>query len=449
MRIPFPFDLGLRRALPKRLFPRALLIIITPMIVLQAIVAWLFYERHWKSVSAHMAYGVAGEIVMIIEQIRRDPDPESREYIFNVAARSLGLRVQYFPGDTLDNPVTPTTYDESEFSLKDRMLARFLVRRLHRPFLIDTVTEPRNFIVSVEMADGVLRMTTRDTRLYTLTLEVVIVGMVVTSVVALIIAILFLRNQVRPIRWLASAAEQFGKGQEAPDFRPSGAAEVRQAARNLLEMKNRLTRQIEQRSEMLAGVSHDLRAPLTRMKLQLAMLGESPEIEALRSDVADMQRMVDDYLAFARGQDQEPAEPLDLRDLIAAVEADMLRQGVGIETRVTGDMQMMGRPNALKRCLVNLLDNSRRFATSIVLQAERRANQILIRIDDNGPGIPANQRVEVFRPFRRLDNARGPDQSGAGLGLTIARDVVRRHGGDIRLLDAPGGGLRVEMRIPV
>ncbi|ANK80771.1 MAG: hypothetical protein TEF_08130 [Rhizobiales bacterium NRL2] len=449
MRIPFPFDLGLRRALPKRLFPRALLIIIMPMIVLQAIVAWLFYERHWKSVSAHMAYGVAGEIVMIIEQIRRDPDPESREYIFNVAARSLGLRVQYFPGDTLDNPVTPTTYDESEFSLKDRMLARFLVQRLQRPFLIDTETEPRNFIVSVEMADGVLRMTTRDTRLYTLTLEVVIVGMLLTSVVALIIAILFLRNQVRPIRWLASAAEKFGKGQEAPDFRPSGAAEVRQAARNLLEMKNRLTRQIEQRSEMLAGVSHDLRAPLTRMKLQLAMLGESPEIEALRSDVADMQRMVDDYLAFARGQDQEPAEPLDLRDLIAAVEADMLRQGVGIETRVTGDMQMMGRPNALKRCLVNLLDNSRRFATSIVLQAERRANQILIRIDDNGPGIPANQRVEVFRPFRRLDNARGPDQSGAGLGLTIARDVVRRHGGDIRLLDAPGGGLRVEMRIPV
>ncbi|PJK28754.1 sensor histidine kinase [Minwuia thermotolerans] len=449
MRIPFPFDLGLRRALPKRLFPRALLIIIMPMIVLQAIVAWLFYERHWKSVSAHMAYGVAGEIVMIIEQIRRDPDPESREYIFNVAARSLGLRVQYFPGDTLDNPVTPTTYDESDFSLKDRMLARFLVQRLQRPFLIDTETEPRNFIVSVEMADGVLRMTTRDTRLYTLTLEVVIVGMLLTSVVALIIAILFLRNQVRPIRWLASAAEKFGKGQEAPDFRPSGAAEVRQAARNLLEMKNRLTRQIEQRSEMLAGVSHDLRAPLTRMKLQLAMLGESPEIEALRSDVADMQRMVDDYLAFARGQDQEPAEPLDLRDLIAAVGADMLRQGVGIETRVTGDMQMMGRPNALKRCLVNLLDNSRRFATSIVLQAERRANQILIRIDDNGPGIPANQRVEVFRPFRRLDNARGPDQSGAGLGLTIARDVVRRHGGDIRLLDAPGGGLRVEMRIPV
>ena len=449
MRITLPFNLGLRRALPKRLFPRALLIIITPMVVLQAMVAWLFYERHWKSVSSHMAYGVAGEIVMIIDLIREDPDPASRQFIFNSAGRSLALQVQYLPGDRLVNPVTPVNFDESEYSLKDRMLARYLVRRLHRPFLIDTESEPRNLIVDVELPDGVLRMTTRDSRLYTLTLEVVIVGMIVTSVVALMIAILFLRNQVRPIRWLASAAEKFGKGQEAPDFRPSGAAEVRQAARNLLEMKNRLTRQIEQRSEMLAGVSHDLRAPLTRMKLQLAMLGESAEIEALRSDVADMQRMVDDYLAFARGQDQEPAEPLDLGKLIAEIEGDMRRQGTEIETRVRGDMQMMGRPNALKRCLINLLDNSRRFASKTVLEAERRTNQILIRIDDNGPGIPANQRVEVFRPFRRLDNARGPDQSGAGLGLTIARDVIRRHGGDIRLLDAPDGGLRVEIRIPV
>lgn len=449
MRISLPFDLGLRKALPKRLFPRALLIIIMPMVVLQAMVAWLFYERHWKSVSAHMAYGVAGEIVMIIDQIGDDPDPAHRQYIFNTAHRALGLKVQYFPGDTLDDPVTPTNYDESEFSLKDKMLARTLVRRLHRPFLIDTETQPRKFIVDVELPDGVLRMTTRDSRLYTLTLEVVIVGMIVTSVVALMIAILFMRNQVRPIRWLASAAEKFGKGQEAPDFRPSGAAEVRQAARNLLEMKNRMTRQIEQRSEMLAGVSHDLRAPLTRMKLQLAMMGDTEEIEALRSDVADMQRMVDDYLAFARGQDQEPAEPLDLKALIEEVEADMRRQGAEIETAVEGDMRLMGRPNALKRCLINLLDNSRRFASSVTLKAERRANQILVRIDDNGPGIPANQRVEVFRPFRRLDNARGPDQTGSGLGLTIARDVVRRHGGDIRLLDAPGGGLRVELRIPV
>ncbi|WP_416899662.1 MAG: sensor histidine kinase [Minwuia sp.] len=224
---------------------------------------------------------------------------------------------------------------------------------------------------------------------------------------------------------------------------------MRQAARNLLEMKHRLTRQIEQRGEMLAGVSHDLRSPLTRMKLQLAMLGESPEVEALRGDVSDMQRMVDAYLAFARGQETEPAEPMDFGQLMEEVGADMARQGAPVTVEAVGDLSMIGRPNGLKRCLTNLTENSRRFAQRISLRAERRVGQILVQIDDDGPGIPADKRKDVFRPFARLDDARGPDSGGAGLGLTIARDVIRQHGGDIRLLDAPIGGLRVEMRIPV
>ncbi|WP_417514274.1 ATP-binding protein [Minwuia sp.] len=449
MRINLPFELGLRRWLPKRLFPRALLIIITPMIVLQAIVAWFFYERHWNSVSAHMAFGVAGEIALIIDQIRLDPDPQKVDWLFNTARRHLSLEVEYLPGETLENPITRANFDDQNFSLKDRMLARNLVTRIWRPFTIDTETEARNFIVAVELPEGVIRLTTRDERLYSLTINIFIFGMMGTSVIVLFIAILFLRNQIRPIRWLASAAEKFGKGQEAPDFRPSGAAEVRQAARNLLEMKQRMTRQVEQRSEMLAGVSHDLRSPLTRMKLQLAMLGETDEIEALRGDVDDMQRMVDDYLAYARGQDQEPAEPVDFAALLRSIETDMQRQNANVSVETVGDLDMIGRPNGLKRCLVNLVENSRRFADRISIRAERRVNQIFVQVDDDGPGIPADQRKDVFQPFRRLDSARGPDAGGAGLGLTIARDVVRQHGGDIRLLDSPMGGLRVELRLPV
>lgn len=449
MRIPLPFDFGIRRMLPKRLFPRALLIIITPMVVLQAIVAWFFYERHWNSVSAHMAFGVAGEIALIIDQIRFDASAEHREWLFNTARRRLSLDASYEPGAKLQNPITRESFDERDFSLKDRMLARNLARRLWHPFTIDTETTPRQFHVAVELPEGVIHLTTRDERLYSLTLDIFIFGMMGTSVVVLFIAILFLRNQVRPIRWLASAAEKFGKGQDAPDFRPSGAAEVRQAARNLLEMKNRMTRQVEERSEMLAGVSHDLRAPLTRMKLQLAMLGDDPDVAALRSDVDDMQRMVDDYLAFARGQDQEPAAPMDFGVIIGDVEKDLRRQEFAVEVETIGDLSMIGRPNGLKRCLTNLAENSRRFAGRIAIRAERRVNQIFVQIDDDGPGIPADRRREMFRPFTRLDDARGPDAGGAGLGLAIARDVIRQHGGDIRLLDSPLGGLRVELRIPI
>jgi two-component system osmolarity sensor histidine kinase EnvZ len=449
VRLNLPFDTGLRRFLPKRLFPRALLIIITPMVVLQAMVAWFFYERHWNSVSAHMAFGVTGEIALIIDQMRLDPKPENREWLFNTAMRHLSLEADYEPGAKLTNPITRANFDETEFSLKDRMLARNLAKRLWYPFTIDTETIPRKFQVAVELPEGVIRLRTRDERLYSLTLDVFIFGMMGTSIVVLFIAILFLRNQVRPIRWLASAAERFGKGQDAPDFRPSGAAEVRQAARNLLEMKHRMTRQVEERSEMLAGVSHDLRAPLTRMKLQLAMLGETDDIEALRGDVDDMQRMVDDYLAFARGQDQEPAEPLDFEALLREIADDLQRQEADVDIETIGDLNMIGRPNGLKRCLTNLAENSRRFADRISLRAERRVNQIFVQIDDDGPGIPADRRREMFRPFARMDSARGPDASGAGLGLAIARDVVRQHGGDIRLLDSPMGGLRVELRIPV
>jgi len=448
MRLNIPFDAGLRRFLPKRLFPRALLIIITPMVVLQAIVAWFFYERHWSSVSAHMAFGVAGEIALMIDQIERNPHPDQMQQLFESSRRHLSLSAEWLPDETLTRPITRASFDEAAFSLKDRMLARNLVRRLDLPFLIDTESQPRQFGVSVQLPTGVLQLTTRDERLYSLTINIFIFGMMGTSVLVLFIAILFLRNQVRPIRWLASAAEKFGKGQDAPDFRPSGAEEVRQAARNLLAMKQRLTRQIEQRSEMLAGVSHDLRSPLTRMKLQLAMLGDSPEMDALRGDVGEMQRMVDDYLAFARGQEQEQAEPMDFGTLINAVADAMRRQDMKISVECIGDLQMIGRPNGLRRCLLNLAENSRRFADNLTIRAERRVNQIFVQIDDDGPGIPADRRRDVFRPFRRLDDARGPDTGGAGLGLTIARDVMRQHGADIRLLDAPGGGLRVELRIP-
>jgi len=449
MRVTLPLLGRMRQLMPKRLFPRALLIIILPLILVQAMVAWFFYERHWKSVSAHMASGVVGEIMLVLDSMSTAENRAERAWLAQAAQDKLRLRVEFVGGAQLSNPVRGADIDPGDYSLKDRMFAQFIARSVTYPFVIDTGSEARRLGVSIQLPDGVLHVSTRDERLYSLTINILIISMITTSIVVLFIAVLFLRNQVRPIRWLASAAERYGKGQEAPDFRPSGALEVRQAARNLLEMKNRMTRQIEQRSEMLAGVSHDLRAPLTRMKLQLAMLGEDPEIEDLRSDVNDMQRMVDGYLAYARGQDQEPAEPLDLAILVRAVADDTRRQGATVTDSITGDLQMIGRPNGLKRCLTNLMENSRRHADNISLLAERRSNQIYIQIDDNGPGIPAERRTEMFRPFRRMDDARGPDTGGAGLGLTIARDVVRRHGGEIRLGASEMGGLRVELRLPV
>ena len=432
-----------KRILPRSLFGRALLIIITPVVVLQIVATYVFFERHWDQVSRRLALGVGGDIAMIIELLDQFPGPENRERIFVDALYHMHFKVTLLAGERL--PAEPPELT----TILDRMLSRALGEQLSQPFYIDTHRSDDWIGIEVQLDSGVLRVAAPRDRVASSTTWIFIMWMVGTASVMLVIAVLFMRNQVRPIRRLAEAADDLGKGRPVPNFKPAGATEVRRAAAAFLVMRDRIERQVRQRTEMLAGVSHDLRTPLTRMKLQLAMLGGGDEVASLRSDVAEMEKMVRGYLDFARGRDAEAAVPTDLPGLLNEVAVEARRQGGEVELVADGDMVVPLRPDAIKRCLTNLVDNARRHAARITIEARRRGDSIEVAIDDDGPGIPEELREEAFKPFHRLDPSRNPDSGGSGLGLSIARDVARSHGGDITLSEAPLGGLRALLRLPL
>jgi len=438
----------LKNILPRTLFGRSLAILVTPVILLQLIATFLFYERHWDNVARRLARNVAGDIAAVVEGLQRLPHKDDRDLLLDLARRHMKLHVSILPERTLP-PEPETGLIFTSFRILDWYVNNALGDELSHPYRINTGKIKERIEILVQMDNAVLRILTREKRIYSQTTYVFILWMFGSSLVLLAIAYMFLRKQMRPIRRLAVAAESFGKGREVPDFRPQGAVEVRQAANAFLDMRDRIVRQINQRTVMLAGVSHDLRTPLTRMKLELAMLGDSEGVRELKGDVDDMERMVEGYLAFARGQDQEAAVDTDLPELLREVASDARRHGSDIEMEVADDIVMPLRPNAFKRCITNLVENARMHADKIRISAARRENNVEILVEDNGPGIPSGEREAVFRPFHRLDQSRNLQTGGSGLGLSIALDVVRGHGGDISLTDADGGGLRVVVRLPV
>ncbi|MGA7153415.1 MAG: ATP-binding protein, partial [Pseudolabrys sp.] len=335
------------------------------------------------------------------------------------------------------------------FSLLDQALSDELRRQIGRPYWIDTVGKSALLEIRVQLDNTVMRVFARRSAAYVSNSEIFLLWMVGTSTVLLIVAIIFLRNQIKPILRLADAAESFGKGREAPNFRPRGAREVRRAAAAFIEMKTRIERAMEQRTAMLAGVSHDLRTVLTRFKLELALIKDSPEVDAMKKDTDEMARMLEAYLAFARGDSGETSAPTDMAEFLDELRVDAERHGHKTSVVFHGPPIVTVRPAAFKRCFSNLVSNAARFAASIAIVGHRDHRYLTVTIDDDGPGIPANLREEVFKPFLRLDDARNQDEGGTGLGLAIARDIARSHGGDITLGDSPLGGLRATVRVPV
>ncbi len=292
-----------------------------------------------------------------------------------------------------------------------------------------------------------MRVIARRSQAYASNSHIFLLWMGGSSMVLLGVAILFLRNQIRPILRLADVAESFGKGREL-DFRPRGAREVRKAGHAFIEMKRRIERAMEQRTTMLNGVSHDLRTIITRFRLSLVLLPQTPEIDDLQRDVDEMSRMLEAYLAFAKGDSGEPAAAIDLRALLEDVRTDVERLGGHVsEVTLEGQSTVTVRPDAFRRCLFNLASNAARYGDTIAITARQEARWLAVSIDDDGPGIPPEQREEVFKPFVRLDDAR-QDAGGSGLGLAIALDIARAHGGDVALHDSPLGGLRATVRVP-
>jgi len=437
------YGFSLRGVMPKGLYARALLIIIVPMVILQSVVAFAFMERHWNTVTQRLSRAVVQDISALIDVYTTFPQAEQAQ-LRRLAQEKLGLAVDFLPVTEMPPP-GPKPF----FSLLDQSLSEEISRQIRRPFWIDTVGRSALVEIRVRLDDTVMRVFARRNAAYASNSHIFLLWMVGTSVVLLTVAIAFLRNQIRPILRLADAAESFGKGREVPNFRPRGAREVRRAAAAFIEMKTRIERTIEQRTAMLAGVSHDLRTILTRFKLELALIGDSPEIDAMRKDVDEMARMLEAYLAFARGDSGEQSAPTDMAALLEELRSEAERNGHQASVAFHGQPIVTVRPAALKRCLANLVSNAARYARSIAIVGHRDHRWLTVTVDDNGPGIPAHQREEVFKPFLRLDHARNQDQGGTGLGLAIARDIARSHGGDIVLSDSPMGGLRAIVRVPV
>jgi len=434
--------LTLKKFLPRSLLGRSLLIVVTPLIVLQAVSAYIFYESHWDQVSKSLALGLAGDVAMVVDLLRHDPSEAGREQVLEAAERTMDIAVSLEPGEILPNMYAIHTALEGE-------VRRALRDRLDKPARVDAESNPDVVFIDVQLPEGVLSVVAPRSRLFSTTIYVFVLWTVGGTLMLLGIATMFMRSQVRPVLRLARAADNFGKGRDVPNFKPEGAREVRLAARAFIAMRARILRQITQRTEMLAGVSHDLRTPLTRMKLELAMMKSSDGVAALKDDVCEMERMLEGYLDFARGEGAETPEPRDVVALLDEAVRQANRISVGVELKAEGELVVPLRPDAFRRCISNLIGNASRYARHVAVDAGKRGRTIEIVIDDDGPGIPENQREEVFKPFFRLEGSRNPGTGGVGLGMTIARDVARGHGGEIVLGDSPEGGLRVRLQLPL
>ena len=433
---------------PKGLYARALIIIIAPIVLLESVVAFSFMERHWQSVTRRLSEATARDVAALIDVYETYTGNDDSARLVEMARERLGLSMQILPGGEL-----PSAQPKPFFALLDRTLSNEIRRQVGRPFWIDTVGQSRHVEIRVKHDNAILRFIATRSQTYASNSHIFLMWMVGTSVVLLTVAILFMRNQIRPILRLAEAADAFGKGRPVPpDFRPRGAREVRQAALAFIEMRERITQHVEQRTTMLAGVSHDLRTVLTRFKLELAFLGDAPETQALKADVNEMQHMLEDYLAFAKGDGGEVAQPTNISELLEEVHADAQHFGKPIELKLRRrrrDLVLPLKRNAFKRAVTNLVTNAARFGDQVIIRAATERQWLRVEVDDDGPGIPPLERDNVFRPFYRLDHARNQDEGNSGLGLAIARDIAKSHGGDVTLGQSSMGGLRAIIRVPL
>jgi two-component system osmolarity sensor histidine kinase EnvZ len=442
LRQPRTLGSRIKAFLPRGLFGRSVLLLAAPLILSQIVGTWVFYDRFWVTIMRRNATAAASDIALVVDS----------RHIFSDADATTFLRLvdttTGFHSTLLPQGLPLAGGEDASKSRIGRYLAAALADRHLGPFFIDGTDWPANLLVRIADYDGVLQVTVPRDRLYTSLVFVVLSWMVGTALVTLAIAMLFLRNQVRSLRRLAIAAEAFGRGIDVPHFRPQGATEVRQAAAAFLNMRQRIQRQIAQRTEMLAGISHDLRTPLTRMRLELELMGDSEDVRGLNSDVNEMLKMVEAYLSFARGEGDEQAQIADLMRVLGDAVAAAKREGAEIALAGPETLEAPLRPDALRRCFSNLLTNAARHGSHVWATVTAGPRSIEILIDDDGPGVPEQDRETVFQPFFRLENSRNASTGGIGLGLTIARDVMLSHGGTLTLDRSPHGGLRARCALP-
>lgn len=431
----------LKRLMPKTLFGRAFLILVLPVVLVQLVAAYIFYEKHWASVTRHLSASLAGEIAAVVERWHREPEEEARQQLILETFRHMGLQVTVEPPLRIGKKASR----EVHFPVFEQSLRQ----RIDLPFAVRYLAEEETLIVLILAEDAMLRIEAPEKRLASSTTVIFMGWMLGSALILLLVAMLFLRNQIRPIVRLADAAEKFGKGQESPGFRPSGALEVRQAAKAFLDMRARIRRQVEGRTEMLAGISHDLRTPLTRMRLQLAMLSDAAAVESLQQDVSEMEHMVEEYLAFARGEEGEQAASRHLPELMERITAPYVKNNQPVHVGLVPELTLTVKPRAVCRAIRNLIDNALAYGDECWVEMKARRRHLILMVDDDGPGIPPEDFARAFQAFERLDKSRNRETGGAGLGLTIVRDIIHAHGGNISLEPSHHGGLRVVVELPL
>ena len=434
----------IKRWLPTSLLGRTLLIFALPVAIMQLAVGWVFFDNQWRTQTARLSDSLAGEIAWIRDAYEADPSPVNLRRLDQQAERSLNLSVSVLPGQAL-----PTSAPSRFFLQFDQPLHTALSRRLNAPTWFESIPDPIRVDIRVKLKEGVLKVVAPRERAFAQRGYQFIAWLLLFTVLLTAVALIFIRNQVRAIERLADAAEAFGRGGDVPQFKPHGASEVRKAAFAFIAMKERIQRHIDQRTALLASVSHDLRTPLTRLKLEIALSEPTPRMAEMKRDLSEMEHMIDEYLAFARGEGGEAIEQVSLRDLIDEVVQGAARTGAQVGLDADEALIINVRPNTFKRALSNLVMNAAAHAQRTEVAARVRAGGgVDVTVDDNGPGIAPDRFEEAFRPFSRLDEARNQNEKGVGLGLAIARDAARALGGDVILSKSALGGLRATIRLP-
>jgi two-component system osmolarity sensor histidine kinase EnvZ len=441
----FPFRFRLRDYLPRGLYWRTALIVIVPAALLQLIITLVFLDDHWRFTSKRLSQAVAADIALLVQMYESEPTPDTLAFVQHIARAPLRLELTLEP----NAPLERQTCDRSSTDIIDHYITEPLTSEFRREIWYDPSCRGQFVYIRVPTEGGIFAIRAERDRVQARSGPLFVMWILTATVFFCLVSILFIRSQVRPIEKLADAMEQFGRGDDSGgQFRIRGAREVRGATRAFFDMRDRVKRLIDQRAQLLAGVSHDLRTPLTRLKLQLALMSPSSEIEDAKRDLSDMEETLDEYLTFAKGLGEEAPQTLDVASIASEVVENVSRSGADIALDRSGDATTPARARAIKRCLANLIDNAAAHGDKVRVTVRGEEHAVVVAVDDNGPGIPEELYEDAFRPFSRLDATRSRNQKGVGLGLAIARDVARSHGGDIALSQSPLGGLRASLRLP-
>ena len=430
----------IKNILPKRLFYRALLIVAIPVIVLQLVITVVFFDSLWIKTNKGMTKALVNEIKTFIEVYTGEI--YDKNVITNLFSIYQDLNIEYIEDNSFNYD-----HDERWFSPIDRTLRRELKSRFGTDkFWFHTTRYKELIDLRIKYQSGYFKFLIPKDRVTSSSARIFALWITVPAIIMIFISLIFLKNQTRPITNLAKAAEKFGRGEEIEEFKPSGAAEIRQAGYEFDRMRKRIVRHLNQRSEMLSGISHDLRTPLTRMKLQIAFIKDQELAKKLSEDINEMEKMLNEYLQFTSSSYLEKDEQFNISDLINEIIEKYNNKN--ISTNITPRLYISGRKNLIRRCINNLLDNSIKYADKVKIEISKNNNNLFINIEDNGPGIPEQEYDNVFKPFYKIDKGRADSKSSVGLGLSIASDIIRSHGGNIKLEKSSMNGLGVKIFLP-